>query len=192
MIARGPKQDLWSTVAMQSLSTALKVQPPLYLGPLTSFINSTHLGVETQTDSDFLTGPDERTKRPLVLPLCPWTNLIRSCLRLESRFQLLGTWLFPLNGLWLSIVRLLCLRYPVFSLPASDLALCRPWLISPLQKVLKMLYFLINLPSIRQLMQDLLTPAFYLYLLISWPSHTGPWHWRTTYWSRSESELSKP
>lgn len=33
----------------------------------------------------------------------------------ELRFQSLGAQLSPVGGLWLSVLRQLCLRYPVFS-----------------------------------------------------------------------------
>lgn len=82
-----------------------------------------------QTNARLSQGPEERTKGTVVLCPCPRADLAKL---VYGRIQWLTAVKFVASGdptlppgLWLSILRQVCLRYPVFSLTKFfNLALC--------------------------------------------------------------------
>jgi hypothetical protein len=92
-------------------------------------VNRIFLGAELS--HDFLRGPNESAKESSDLCLCPGMELARpvwgwsQCLKGVKVVGFRDPTLPP--GLWLSVPRQLCLRYPVFPLPIlSNLAVCSP------------------------------------------------------------------
>lgn len=81
---------------------------------------------------NFLRGPDEGTKGTWVLCLSPGVHLARliwgwSWCLMGVQAALSRDPTLP-SGLWVLVLRQLCLRYPLFSLPTfPSLALCWHW-----------------------------------------------------------------